>query len=107
MLDSVFKKLNDKKPTCKIDNYYILLTLLLRTILLLLTATFYYCKIIDQDKKIYYDINNIKMGSNNKLKEINVKIRACYYFDGLINIHDLDLDNILLDKKSFENFFNI
>ena len=47
------------------------------------------------------------MGSNNKLKEINVKIRACYYFDGLINIHDLDLDNILLDKKSFENFFNI
>ena len=27
----------------------------------------------------------------------------CYYFNGIINITDLDLDNILLDEKSYEN----
>ena len=35
--------LNDKKATCKIDNYYILITLLLVTILSLINATCYYC----------------------------------------------------------------
>ena len=27
----------------------------------------------------------------------------CYYFNGIINITDLDLDNILLDEKSCED----
>ena len=43
------------------------------------------------------------MESNNKLKEIATKNRTCYYFDGIININDLDLDTVLLDEKSFEN----
>ena len=38
--------------------------------------------------------------NNNKLKEINIKNRTCYYFDDTININDLD--NILIDEKSFE-----
>ena len=38
------------------------------------------------------------MGSNNELKEIDIKNSLCYYFDDII-IHDLDLD-ILLDEKS-------
>ena len=44
------------------------------------------------------------MESNKKLKEIDIKSRKYYYFDDIINIHDLDLDNISLDEKSYENF---
>ena len=39
-----------------------------------------------------------------KLKEIDIKNCTCCYFDEIINIHDLDLDNMLLDEKSDENF---
>ena len=35
------------------------------------------------------------MESNDKLKEINIKNNACYYFD--------DLHNILIDEKLYEN----
>ena len=35
------------------------------------------------------------MARNNELKEINIKNRTCYYFDNIINIDNLDLDNIL------------
>ena len=31
------------------------------------------------------------MESNEELKEINIKNRACYYFDGMIKIEDFDL----------------
>ena len=57
-----------------------------------------------QNKNIYYLINNIKTESNNELKEINIKNRICYYFDDIININDLDLDNISVDEKSCKNF---
>ena len=33
---------------------------------------------------------------NNKLKEVDIKNRICYYFDHIINSNDFDLDNILL-----------
>ena len=36
-------------------------------------------------QKIYYHINNIKMGSNNKLKEVDIKNCTCYYFGYKIN----------------------
>ena len=39
---------------------------------------------------------------NHKLKETNLKNRACYYFDD-ININDLDLDKIYIHEKSYEN----
>ena len=42
------------------------------------------------------------MESNDKLKEINIKNRTCYYFDDIIKIEAFDLDNILLDEKSYE-----
>ena len=32
------------------------------------------------------------MGSNDKLKEIDIKNRRCYYFDDIIKIEDFDLD---------------
>ena len=41
------------------------------------------------------------MDSNNKL--IYIKNRTCYYFDDITKIKDFDLDNILIDKKSYEN----
>ena len=43
------------------------------------------------------------MESNDKLKEIDIKNRTCYYFDDIIKIEVADLDNILIDEKSYEN----
>ena len=43
------------------------------------------------------------MEGNVKLKEIDIKNCTCYYFDDMIKIEDFDLDNILTDKKSYEN----
>ena len=45
----------------------------------------------------------MKMESNDKLKETDIKNCTCYYFDDIIKIEDFDLDNILVDKKSYEN----
>ena len=47
--------------------------------------------------------NNIKIGSNNKLKEINIKNHTCYCFEDIANIKVLDLDNILLDERALGN----
>ena len=38
-----------------------------------------------------------------ELKEINIKNHTCYYFDDIININGLDLDNILLDETTHQN----
>ena len=46
----------------------------------------------------------MEMEGNKKLKEIDIKNCTCYYFDEIINIHDLNLDNMLLDEISYENF---
>ena len=50
-------------------------------------------------------INNciMKMESNDKLKEIDIKNCKCYYFDGIIKIEDFGLYNILIDEKSYKN----
>ena len=39
------------------------------------------------------------MKSINELKEIDVKIRACYYFDDIIRDKDIYSVDILLEKK--------
>ena len=39
------------------------------------------------------------MQSNNELKEIDIRYRACQYFDDLMRIIDFDSDNILLDEN--------
>ena len=54
----------------------------------------------------FYGINEciIKMENNDKLKEINIKNSICYYFDDIIKIEDLDLDNILLEKNHMKIF---
>ena len=43
------------------------------------------------------------MDSNDELKEIDIKNSTCYYSDGIFKIEDFNLDNMLLDKKSYEN----
>ena len=40
---------------------------------------------------------------NNEFNIVSTKNRTCYYLDDIIKIEDLDFDNILLDKKSYEN----
>ena len=43
------------------------------------------------------------MGSNEELKEINIKNRTGYYFNDIIKIEESDFDTILLDEKSYGN----
>ena len=44
------------------------------------------------------------MRSKNELKEIDIKIRVCYYFDDIINSTKINFRNILLDKKYMTMF---
>ena len=39
------------------------------------------------------------MDSNDELKEIDIKNRACYYFDDIIKTEDFSLHNISIDEK--------
>ena len=43
------------------------------------------------------------MKTNYKLKDINIKNGTCYYFDDIIKLEDFDLNNILIDRRSYEN----
>ena len=43
------------------------------------------------------------MESNDKLKERDIKHRTCQSFNDIIKMEDFDLDNISVDKKSYEN----
>ena len=43
------------------------------------------------------------MESKDKLKEINIKNRTCYYFDGIIKDIEINFSDILLDEKLYEN----
>ena len=36
-------------------------------------------------------------------KEIDIKNRACYYFDDIMKIEDFNLDNILIEEKLWKN----
>ena len=44
------------------------------------------------------------MESKDKLKEIDIKICTCYYFDDILRLINFGYNNILLDEKSYENF---
>ena len=57
---------------------------------------------VGQNWKTSCGTNNVKM-ENNEFKIVSIKNRTCFYLDDIIKIEDLDFDNILLDKKSYEN----
>ena len=46
---------------------------------------------------------NIFVKSKNEFKKVNVKNCAFYYFDDIMEIEDINVDNILLDEKSYKN----
>ena len=43
------------------------------------------------------------MESNEELKETDVKNCMCYYFNDIMKARDIFSENILLDKKVYEN----
>ena len=43
------------------------------------------------------------MECNDELKEINIKILTCYFFDDIIKMQDFEFGNILLDEKPYQN----
>ena len=44
------------------------------------------------------------MESNNELKETGIKNCTCYYFNDIVKIENLDLDNILMDENHTKIF---
>ena len=101
--------LDEKKATCKTQNFYILLAFLLITTVLFITVSIYCCLIKYQAKQKhllpFHNTNNelrevyinkciIKMESSYKLKEIDINL------DDIVKIEDFDLDIILIDQKS-------
>ena len=40
---------------------------------------------------------------SNKIKDIDIKNRTCYFFNDMINIKHFDTNNIKKDKKSHKN----
>ena len=42
---------------------------------------------------------------NNVFKKVLIKNSTCYYFDAIIKLEDFDIDNILIDEKTYEVIF--
>ena len=51
----------------------------------------------------WMSVQNIKTKSKNELKETDIKIRKCYYFDDIITDRDIYSVDVLLDAKIYEN----
>ena len=43
---------------------------------------------------------------NNELKKDCIKNITRYYFDDIIKLKDFDLDNVLIDDKSYKNMYD-
>ena len=43
------------------------------------------------------------MDSKDELEEIDIKNRMGYYFDDIIKIEDLNLDDVSIDEKWYKN----
>ena len=106
----LFQQISIKNRNCETGNFCIFLIFLLTTIALLIAGSIYFCMIkykANQKHSLPYYItkNKVKevLESNDGLKEINIKNRLCYYSDDIIKTEDFNLDNILIDEKSFEN----
>ena len=40
---------------------------------------------------------------SNKIKDVVIKNHTYYFFDGIINIKNVDIDNIKIDETSYKN----
>ena len=47
-------------------------------------------------------MHNVKL-ENIELRKVRIKSSRYYYLDDIIKLEDFDLDNILIDEKSYEN----
>ena len=45
----------------------------------------------------------MKIESKNEFVKIDIKNRTCYYFIDIMEVNDINIGIILLDKKSFGN----
>ena len=93
---------DSEKVRYKID-YYFLHTVLLVIILLLAIANicYYYSKRRSKLKSILSCQQYNK--ENDEFKKGNLKNLSYYYFDDITKSEEIDLDNVLTDKKSREN----
>ena len=42
---------------------------------------------------------------SNKIKDRDIKNHTYYFFDDIINIKNVDINNIKIDEKSYKNIF--
>ena len=68
-----------------------------------MTGVSIYCYLIAVNHKWQINKCIINIGSNDELKEIDIKNRTCYDFDDIIKSEDFNLGNILIDEESYEN----
>ena len=99
VISTVSKNFYNKKVRYKMY-CYIMHVVLLVIILLFMIAMICYHYAKHRSKQKNRKTNNIKYY---ELKNVNVKNRTCYHFDNVIKFKDFDLDNILLNKQSYEN----
>ena len=44
---------------------------------------------------------------NNEFKKVRIKNCTCHYFDDRTKLEGFDIDNILIDEKSYEKKFDL
>ena len=101
---------NEKKVTCKMHRFYVLLAFLLLTIALLIAVSIYYYLVKYQAKNLlpFHDtkFKQFCIDSINwkwVLKIYILKNYAYYFFDDIINIKGFDPNNIKIDENSYKN----
>ena len=45
----------------------------------------------------------MKVESKNEFKKINIKNHTCYYLDDIMEVENINVDNILIDEKSYQH----
>ena len=96
---------NEKKATCKTQNYNFLLAFVLITKALLIDVSVYFSVIKYQAKQKHllpfhlasYVLIIIIIKISNKVKDIDIKNHTYYFFDDIINLKNFDANNIKID----------
>ena len=60
---------------------------------------------IDQNKKKNIFLYQQHKNAECWIKKVIIKNHTCYYFDGINEFKDFNLDNILLDENSIKKWF--
>ena len=108
-------KFNEKRATCKTQNFYIWLPFSLITIPLLIAVTIY-CYLVKYRRKqnhlLPFHFKNSKLKEiiyqkwvikDIYIKDIDIKNRIYYFFDDIVNVKIFGSNNIKIDEKSYKN----